>query len=129
MNFLQAKYKTTTYQREIMFFEIYCAQDTDFAQEICKYLEKQGYKVKVDGSAVIASEEKISKKILESFLKENNKKDYVIRELHDNAVLVSREVPLDRYGLVVCGYCSYLATPVEMMYHERSHELIMGATR
>ena len=112
-----------------MFFEIYCAQDTDFAQEICRDLEKQGYKVKVDGSAVIASEEKISKKILESFLKENGKKDYVVRGLHDNAVLVSREVPLDRYGLVVCGYCSYLATPVEMMYHERSHELIMGATR
>ena len=112
-----------------MFFEIYCAQDTYFAQEVCKYLEKQGCKVKMDGSAVIASEEKISKKTLESFLKEKNKKDYTIRELHDNAVLISKEIPLDRYGLVVCGYCSYLGTPVEVMYHERSHELIMGATR
>ena len=112
-----------------MFFEIYCAQDTEFAQEICKYFEKQGCQVTVDGSAVITSEEKISKKMLELFLKENNKKDYVIRHLHDNAVLISKEIPLDRYGLVVCGYCSYLGTPVEVMYHERSHELIMGATR
>ena len=116
-------------ENHTMFFEIYCAQDTSFALEISRYLEKQGFKVTVDGSAVIVSDKKISKKTLESFLKENNKKDYTIRELHENAVLVSREIPLDRYGLVVCGYCSYLGTPVEMAYHERSHELIMAAGR
>ena len=95
-------------------FEIYCAQDEHFAEEICKYLVKEGYEAKIDGSAVIL-EQKISQEILKSFLKNNSKRDYTIRELHENAVLVSREIPLHQYGLVICSYCGYLGTPTEIM--------------
>ena len=104
-----------------MMVVIDCAGDTELALELQNYLKKHQYDAELDESSVMLNILD-TEKVLESFLKENDRTGYSIRKIDSTTFLLSKEVPIEDFGFLRCEMCGYvLPSEEELSVHRRAH--------
>jgi len=81
-----------------------CAHDDGLALELLSYIIQDGHQAKLD-DCIITINEKNTKKIIESFLKDTKKQGYSIVESDADVFVVAKPTSLENIGFMTCDYC------------------------
>jgi len=99
-----------------------CAHDNELALELSSYFIQEGCQAKLD-DYVITTNEKITKKIIESFLKDTKKQGYSIMESDADVFVVAKPTSLENIGFVKCDYCGKAFSDKEKL---DGHKIVHG---
>jgi hypothetical protein len=98
-----------------------CAGDDKIVLELENYLKNLGFSTKTDESTVIVNED-IKEEILNYFLKDTNRSAYDIRKIDSTNFLLSKEIPIEDFGLFKCEMCEHIvSSEEELLVHRRTH--------
>lgn len=100
---------------------IFCANDTELATELQRYLSGHGFDALIEESSVVVRESDLEQHI-RAFLEETHRSGYSIRKLNSTSILLSREIPIEDFGFLRCEMCGYVvSSEEELMVHRRAH--------
>jgi hypothetical protein len=98
-----------------------CAYDNEIAQELENYLKNRGLEAKIEEATVIVNDADLER-ILGSFLRETNRREYSIRKIDDTNYVLAREVMIEDLGFQRCEMCGYVvSSEEELLVHRRAH--------
>ena len=101
--------------------EIDCAQDNKLAEELTTFLRNEDYSVTQENDLVTV-DEKLSKSILESFLKKTDRDRHKITLIDSDSYVIAIPLDLEDIGLESCEFCGYTAHRELVEIHRRSHQ-------
>jgi|GEM_PF-2548576 len=99
-----------------------CAHDEKLALELLTYIIKGGHPANIEAD-IISVNEKNTKNIIQSFLKDANKQDYSIWESDHDVFVVAKPTSLEKIGFVSCDYCGKAFSSKEKL---DSHKIVHG---
>ena len=100
-----------------------CAHDDDLASELVVYLTKHGHDTKLSDSSIIIIQNKNTKNILKTFLKDTERQDYIILESDVNVFVISKPMSIDKMGFFSCEFCSKAFSDKEKL---DTHKVVHG---
>ena len=103
--------------------EINCAQNNELAEELTIFLRNESYSVTQENDHVTV-DEKLSKSILESFLKKTDRLGHKITPIDSDSYVIAIPVDIEDIGLESCEFCGYTAHRELVEIHRRSHQAI-----
>ncbi len=103
--------------------EINCAQNNELAEELTIFLRNESYSVTQENDHVTV-DEKLSKSILESFLKKTGNVRHKITPIDSDSYLIAIPLDLEDIGLESCEFCGYTAYRELVEIHRRSHQAL-----
>ena len=98
-----------------------CAQNDELAEELMIFLRNEGYSVTHENDLVTVNE-KLSKPILESFLKKTDRLRHKITPIDSDSYVIAIPLDLEDIGLESCEFCGYTAHRELVEIHRRSHQ-------
>ena len=99
------------------------AQNTEFANELIDFLQKNNYSVSKESDLLIVDEQ-IQKPTLESFLKQTGRTKHKITLLEPDSYLIAIPVSAEEIGLESCEFCGYTSHSELVKVHRRSHQAL-----
>ena len=103
--------------------EIDCAQNDKLAEELTTFLRNEDYSVTQENDLVTV-DEKLSKSILESFLKKTDRDRHKITPIDSDSYLIAIPIGIEDIGLESCEFCGYTAYRELVEIHRRSHQAL-----
>jgi len=103
--------------------EIDCAQNNKLAEELTIFLRNEGYSVTQENDLVTV-DKKLSKSILESFLKKTDRLGHKITPIDFDSYVIAIPLDLEDIGLESCEFCGYTAHRELVEIHRRSHQAL-----
>jgi hypothetical protein len=101
-----------------------CAFDEQIANKLTIYLN-QKYNAKQDQSLVLV-DDKISKKVLEEFIRDFNKDGYSITNVNPDTFVIAKNMSMEGMGLIKCSFCGYVGTKEDTKIHQKNHSHALG---
>ena len=101
--------------------EIDCAGNDKLAEELIIFLRNESYSVTPENDLVTV-DGKLSKSILESFLKKTGRVKHKITPIDSDFYLIAVPLDLEDIGLESCEFCGYTAYRELVEIHRRSHQ-------
>ena len=83
-----------------------CAHDDYMASELVVYLTEHGYDAKLRDGSIITIRNKNTPDILKAFLKDTERKDYIILESDADIFVISKPMSIDHMGFFSCEFCN-----------------------
>jgi hypothetical protein len=104
-----------------------CAFDDNLSDELEKYLIINGFQVTKEANSIITSNDrKLTKDVLDLFLKQTGKiKELQIIPSEKNVLIIASKVPIEGFGFVRCTICGFVMYEEELMAHERAHGIFL----
>ena len=100
-----------------------CAHDDDLASELVVYLTEREHDAKLSDSSIITMQNKNTKNILKTFLKDTKRDDYTILESDTDVFVISKPMPIDKMGFFSCEFCSKAFSDKEKL---DAHKVVHG---
>lgn len=98
-----------------------CANNSNLAKELVVFLAEKGLTVTKSNDQVI-TEKKLSKTILEMFLKETGRSKHKVIPIDSDSFVIAIPKTLDDIGLDSCEFCGYIAHRELVYVHRRTHQ-------
>lgn len=98
-----------------------CAQNTTIAKELCSFLLEKEIFAKLADDLVV-SDKKISKNILELFLKETDRSKHKVIPFDSDTFVLAIPKDLEDIGLESCEFCGYTSHRDLVDVHRRTHQ-------
>lgn len=98
-----------------------CAQNNVLAKEVISFLQEKGISARL-AEDLIVSEKKISKNILELFLKETDRSKHKIIPVDSDTFVIAIPKSLEDIGLESCEFCGYTSHRNLVEVHRRTHQ-------
>ncbi|MCV0391945.1 MAG: hypothetical protein K5790_01480 [Nitrosopumilus sp.] len=103
--------------------KIDCAQNTELAKELIKFLWEKNCHVKQENELLIV-DEKIPKSLLETFLEDTSRTRHKITLTEPDSFLISIPVSMEEIGLETCEFCGYTSHHDLVQVHRRTHQAL-----
>ena len=100
-----------------------CAGNNELAEELTIFLQNESYSVTHENDLVTV-DEKLSKSILESFLKKTDRDRHKITLIDSDSYVIAIPLDLEDIGLESCEFCVYTAHRELVEIHRRSHQAL-----
>ena len=101
--------------------EVDCAQNNELAEELTIFLRNEDYSVTQEND-LVSVDKKLSKSILESFLKKTDRVKHKITPIDSDSYIIAIPLDLEDIGLESCEFCGYTAYRELVEIHRRSHQ-------
>ena len=103
--------------------KIDCSQNSELAEELTEFLQIKEYSV-IQENDLISIDEKLSKSVLELFLKKTGRNKHKITPFDSDSFLIAVPLDLRDIGLESCEFCGYMGYPELVDIHRRSHQAL-----
>ena len=101
--------------------KIDCAQNNELAEELTIFFRNEGYSVTQEND-LITVDKKLSKSLLESFLKKTDRVKHKITPIDSDSYVIAIPLDLEDIGLESCEFCGYTAYHELVEIHRRTHQ-------
>ena len=98
-----------------------CAQNSALAKELLSFLLQKGISARLSDDLVV-SDKKLSKNILELFLKETNRSKHKVTPFDSDTFVIAIQKDLEDIGLESCEFCGYTSHHDLVEVHRRTHQ-------
>jgi len=98
-----------------------CAQNSALAKELLFFLSQKEISARLSDDLVV-SEKKISKNILELFLKETDRSKHKVTPFDSDTFVIVIQKDLEDIGLESCEFCGYTSHHDLVDVHRRTHQ-------
>ena len=100
-----------------------CAHDDDLASELMVYLTEHDFDAKLSDNSTVTIQNKNTKKILETFLKDTKRDSYTILESDVDIFVISKPMSIDWMGFFSCEFCNRVFSDKEKL---DAHKVVHG---
>jgi len=100
-----------------------CAGNNTLAEELTIFFQNEDYSV-IQEKDLVTVDQKLSKSILESFLKKTGRNRHKITPIDSDSYLIAIPLDLEDIGLESCEFCGYTGYRELVEIHRRSHQAL-----